>query len=107
MTQDAEEFRRLAGRFEARRNADLAVRLLSLPRFDSDSFYNLSVAMHRRLSPLDDVDMRRLNNDSWYSMGPELTRLTRLHCLDLLGLEPELIERIEARSKRRWWEICK
>ena len=107
MTQDAEEFRRLAGRFEARRNADLAVRLLSLPRFDSDSFYNLSVAMHRRLSPLDDVDMRRLNNDSWYSMGPELTRLTRLHCLDLLGLEPELIERIEERPKRRWWEIWK
>lgn len=105
---DLTEFQRAAADFERGRHARRAVVLLTATHFDADILYVLSGDMGRRLSPLEDRELRRLHMASWASMGPRLAHLTRLRCLDLLGLPPGMLDDLAAQRKpvkRPWFKF--
>lgn len=104
--------------FQQRACAVAVVKMLNGKHFSVCDLDSIAKTMGREaaLAGRDYAALRSVHCVDWADMGPELTRMTREKCLELLGLPPQTIEMIRpekaaepqaAPAKRlrlAWWK---
>ena len=83
--------------FQQRAAAMAVVKMLSGKRFDICTLRTVAETMGRSqfLAGSDYSALSGLHCVDWVDMGPELARMTREKCLELLGLPPETVEMVQ------------
>jgi hypothetical protein len=83
--------------FQQRAVAVAVVKMLSCKHFSICELDALAKTLNRQdlCAGRDYSALRGLHCVDWADMGPELTRMTREKCLEILGLPPQVIDAFE------------
>ena len=83
--------------FQQRAVAVAFVKMLSGKHFNICELDALAKTLNRtdQCAGRDYSALRGLHCVDWADMGPELTRMTREKCIEILGLQPQIIDAFE------------